>query len=85
MEAQVSGTELSSVFGLVNALGRLMVCLPLDYTRQHAWGGIYVYILASLVSYTTGLLLLAVPSAPDALLVRLANVFASLGRALEAT
>ena len=41
LEADVSGTELASVFGLVNALGRLMVCLPLDYTRQQRWGGIY--------------------------------------------
>ena len=32
-EVAVSGTELDSVFGLVNALGRLLVCLPLDYTR----------------------------------------------------
>eukprot|EP00438_Fugacium_kawagutii_P004272 Skav214016 [mRNA] locus=scaffold1070:430994:435452:- [translate_table: standard] len=32
-EVSVSGTELESVFGMVNALGRLLVCLPLDYTR----------------------------------------------------
>ena len=41
LEADVSGTEVTSVFGVVNALGRLMVCLPLDYTRHQKWGGIY--------------------------------------------
>lgn len=40
-EVGVSGTELGSVFGLVNALGRLLVCLPLDYTRKYRWGGVY--------------------------------------------
>ena len=25
----------------VNALGRLAVCVPLDFTRTHKWGGIY--------------------------------------------
>eukprot|EP00913_Durusdinium_trenchii_P011179 g10500.t1 len=78
-EASVSGTELSSVFGLVNAFGRLLVCLPLDYTRNYRWGGIYVYIFLSLSVYILGLLLLALPSHPGAFLVRVANIFASLG------
>ena len=38
-EVGVSGTELGSVFGLVNALGRLLVCLPLAYTRARAADG----------------------------------------------
>mmetsp|Transcript_49089 Transcript_49089/g.116923 ORF Transcript_49089/g.116923 Transcript_49089/m.116923 type:complete len:447 (-) Transcript_49089:342-1682(-) len=77
-EANVSGRELSSVFGVVNALGRLAVCVPLDFTRTHKWGGIYVYMFASLVVFTTGILLLALPE-PNASMVRAANVLASLG------
>ena len=61
------------IYQYVCACAQLAVCDHL--------GRLEVYILASLVCYTTGLLLLAVPSMPNALLVRLANVFASLGRA----
>lgn len=78
-EVGVSGTELGSVFGLVNALGRLLVCLPLDYTRKYRWGGVYVYIFASLLIYTVSMLILAVPASPTATMMRTANVFASLG------
>eukprot|EP00435_Cladocopium_sp_Y103_P034895 s1076_g9.t1 len=78
-EVGVSGTELGSVFGLVNALGRLLVCLPLDYTRNYRWGGIYVYIFASLLIYTVSMLILAIPASPTATMMRTANVFASLG------
>lgn len=78
-EVAVSGTELDSVFGLVNALGRLLVCLPLDYTRQYRWGGVYVYIFASLSVYTISMLILAIPASPTATMMRVANIFASLG------
>mmetsp|Transcript_110680 Transcript_110680/g.263942 ORF Transcript_110680/g.263942 Transcript_110680/m.263942 type:complete len:448 (-) Transcript_110680:212-1555(-) len=78
-EVNVSSKELASVFGIVNAFGRLAVCIPLDWTRKHRWGGVYSYILASLIVYTLGMLLLAIPSSPDAATVRLANSLASFG------
>ncbi|CAE7454466.1 unnamed protein product [Symbiodinium sp. CCMP2456] len=78
-EVNVSSKELASVFGIVNAFGRLAVCIPLDWTRKHRWGGVYSYILASLIVYTLGMLLLAIPSSPDAATVRIANSLASFG------
>eukprot|EP00439_Symbiodinium_sp_Y106_P062394 s1197_g9.t1 len=78
-EVNVSSKELASVFGIVNAFGRLAVCIPLDWTRKHRWGGVYSYILASLIVYTLGMLLLAIPSSPDAGTVRIANSLASFG------
>mmetsp|Transcript_45220 Transcript_45220/g.105468 ORF Transcript_45220/g.105468 Transcript_45220/m.105468 type:complete len:451 (+) Transcript_45220:45-1397(+) len=78
-EVGVSSKELTSMFGIVNAFGRLAVCIPLDWTRNYRWGGVYTYIMGSLLVFTAGILLLALPDSPDAATMRIANGLASFG------
>lgn len=78
-EAGVKSSTLSIMFGILNALGRIVASVPLDYTRHHRFGGIFTYMVAALFIFTCGLLCLAAPAAPRAHQVHLANAIVGLG------
>jgi len=60
-EVGVESRSLTDVFGVLNALGRLSVSIPLDYTRTHPWGGVFSYITVSLMIFMCGVMILAFP------------------------
>lgn len=83
--ADVAGVEtkpLAGVFGILNALGRLSVTIPLDYTRNHEWGGVFTYISSGLLIFMFGVMILAFPyssSAAEQSAVVVANAVVAYG------
>uniref|UniRef100_A0A7S1AE77 Nodulin-like domain-containing protein n=1 Tax=Noctiluca scintillans TaxID=2966 RepID=A0A7S1AE77_NOCSC len=60
-QASVSATLLDTQFGIFNSVGRVATSLPLDYTQHHPVGGANTYILASVIVFSMGLMLLVLP------------------------
>merc|ERR1719362_1335435 len=77
-EVGLTANALATPFGILNALGRVCVNLPLDYTRHHPLGGVFTYLLLSLATFTVGIMFLVLPS-PDSTFVHIANAFVGLG------
>jgi len=81
-EADVSSSSVATIFGVLNALGRMLVCIPLDYTRHARFGGVFAYLAAALVVFASGVLLLALPwtsEASETLAVRCSNLLVAVG------
>lgn len=78
-EVGISASSLAEIFGVLNAIGRLLVGVPLDYTRHHPLGGVYSYIFASLVALGLGMLCLALPAEPGPSEVYVANALVAIG------
>jgi hypothetical protein len=78
-EVGIDAGALTTSFGILNAVGRLLVSVPLDFTCNYAFGGVFVYITASLIIFMVGVLTLALPDSPGPGAVYIANVFVSLG------
>lgn len=72
-------TLLWNIFGVVNALARLVTGLALDFTRHMRFGGPPTYIVASLMIFAIGLLCLVFPSNPDAATMQISNALVALG------
>lgn len=77
-EVGLAANDLATPFGILNALGRICVNLPLDYTRHHPLGGVFTYLLLSLATFTVGIVFLVLPS-PDRTCVQIANAFVGFG------
>jgi len=77
-EVDLTANDLATPFGILNALGRVCVNAPLDYTRHHPLGGVFTYLLLSLATFTVGMVFLVLPS-PGRTYVQIANVFVGLG------
>jgi len=77
-EVGLTANDLATPFGILNALGRICVNAPLDYTRHHPLGGVFTYLLLSLATFTVGIMFLVLPS-PDSTYVHIANAFVGLG------
>lgn len=77
-EVGLSANSLATSFGILNAVGRICVNTPLDYTRHHPLGGVFTYLLLSLATFTIGIMFLVLPS-PNSTYVQLANAFVGFG------
>jgi len=77
-EVGLTANALATPFGILNALGRICVNAPLDYTRHHPLGGVFTYLLVSLATFAIGIAFLALPS-PNNTCVQLANAFVGFG------
>eukprot|EP00930_Biecheleria_cincta_P024285 TRINITY_DN17391_c0_g1_i1.p1 TRINITY_DN17391_c0_g1~~TRINITY_DN17391_c0_g1_i1.p1 ORF type:complete len:458 (-),score=48.40 TRINITY_DN17391_c0_g1_i1:216-1589(-) len=78
-EVDISGESLATAFGVLNALGRVSVSVPLDYTREHPLGGAFTYLAASLLVFMLGITLLVFPSTPSSGEVYIANALVGFG------
>jgi len=78
-EAGADPSSLTAAFGILNAFGRLVVNVPLDYTRKYAFGGVFSYIIASLLVFSCGIMFLALPSSAGPMQVSIANGLISVG------
>lgn len=78
-QAVVEASFLARRFGFINAIGRILTSVPLDYTKCHPMGGVHTYIMAALAVFLAGILCLALPSEPGAGAVTTANSLMALG------
>jgi MFS family permease len=67
------------MFGVLNAIARLLVGVSSDLTRHTRYGGPTTYIVASLLLFAIGLLCLVFPGDVDAMTMQIANGFIALG------
>lgn len=70
---------LLKIFGLLDAVARVAVNSPLDYTKNYRFGGPIAFISISLFVFSAGLLWLVVPSSPGVWHLQVANALVALG------